>query len=340
MLFATCVCTHAQQAAIQAQDEVDRRTRLQKEPTIFSDIEEKKVKIPEIAPGEMEDTGPQFIIQRKIRRKLFEAAIDSQYYYTSNMFLQEEPTGGEPVDTGFLVNTAQFAYAPDPYDVWDGKLFPRIGFRHQWYNYAVIDDTRPSANNISLNNFDFQSQTVFMKTRYRVWENWVFSGGFDWQRLISEERSSANLGEFYKEYVPNWGVERIFPIDDDSNVSAAYDGNFRFTETKGAQTDHDTNDRTDQSVTLSYIRQVLPNTFVQVFGRYQYSLYTRQKSTVTNEERQDHLYSTGIYLSYIFNDYVNIRTFFVYDHRESEDPIQADYDKYDGGGGLSVNYRF
>src|SRR4030095_1558092 len=94
---------------------------------------------PALFVGEFKDVGPQSILKVKPRRTLFEAGLDSEFYYTSNMFLEEDANGVDLTDTTVLVNTVHLDLAPMPYVVGPGRLEPRIGVRYSWFNYGVED---------------------------------------------------------------------------------------------------------------------------------------------------------------------------------------------------------
>ena len=98
------------------------------------------------------------------------------------MFLQEAGNGTHLADARLWVNTIHAALAPTPCAVGPGLLAPRVGYRHQWFNYSVEDPGR-IANGSRLIDFDFEAQTVFADLRYRVGGNWIFEAGLDWSRL-------------------------------------------------------------------------------------------------------------------------------------------------------------
>src|ERR1700753_2586908 len=89
--------------------------------------------VPELYEGEEGDVGPQSVIQPGERRKLFEAYADVQYFYTDNVLLTER----RKVDTGLLVSTVQAALAPTAYPFAGGSLAPRLGYRHEWFDFGL-----------------------------------------------------------------------------------------------------------------------------------------------------------------------------------------------------------
>ncbi len=300
----------------------------------FQPVEAEEKKVPEIVPGEMEDTGPQYIVQRVPIRKWFDVYVDSQFFYTSNVFQQEEPTtGDEAEDSNILVSTAQFAVAPDAFEVGGGQLSPRLGYRHQWFNYSLHDTFG------GLNSLDFDSQTVFTDLSYTFDQNWTASLGFEWTRLLGHEPPTDDYAEFYKEYLPYWSIQRRFPISENMQASFSYEGSYHVTEVdrvSAAEGYVHRNDRQDHAFTLQYTYMPIERFIVQPFIRFQVTDYTQP----TSSSRIDHTYMGGMTLSYYFTDWLGSRAFFNYTNRQSDDTTVADYEKWDGGGGLSVFIKF
>lgn len=279
---------------------------------------------PELYEGESSDLGPQFIVRAKPRRKWIEATADSQYYYTSNMLLTEQ----NPIDTTILVNTVQVALAPTPFEVGEDKFAPRLGFRYQWYNYG-LDKTSNQ-----LNNFDFDVETVFTDLRYKFKDNWYVAAGFEWNRLLAHEGPTADYAEFYKEYDPSWTIGKYFPITESMFFSMEYQGVYHMTVVDPTPAQN-INDRIDHGVRLAFTQELIPNLYLQPYFRFLYTDYVN-----VNGSRNDYLFSVGCAFSYVITDWMSVRTFASYDNKESDEPIIADYDNINAGGGISLNVSF
>ncbi|MDZ4815608.1 MAG: hypothetical protein SGI71_05025 [Verrucomicrobiota bacterium] len=323
LLFVISVAVAQTPPQVESVDQQRRRSDVQKPFTSVADTDVA----PELYPGESSDVGPQYIVKRKPVRKWFEVTGDSQYYYTSNMFLAEESVATPLQDTMMWVNTLQFAVAPRPgWEFQDGVLYPRIGYRHQWYVYGLGDKLETT-----LNNFDFEVDTAFGDVTYEFLETWQASLGVDFTRLYTDE---ADANEFYEEAVPRWGVSKFFQVDELSGVSLAYDGNYHVTRVDPLPRE-DVNDRMDHTFTLSYTRELIPSLYARPYYRFQVTEYTE---AVTS--RTDLLNTLGVMFAYNINEWSNVRTFFNYDMRDSDNPIVADYDKFDGGLGVTLNFKF
>lgn len=290
--------------------------------------------VPEFVPGETQDSGPQFLVRRKQVRKWVDVYIDSQYYYQTNATQVEEPIGNEARDTGVLVNTAQVAIAPDPFDLGGGKLAPLVGFRYQWFNYEL-----DRADQNGLNNFDFDSQTAYAEVRYQFSDFWIAMVGFEWQRLLGHESSQGAYNEIYRDYKPKWGIERRIPMGENGMWSLSYENSYHFTDLgeqvlTGGFRNRD--DRMSHAFSLLYSHILFENFVLQPFYQFQLNDYSAPPQT----SRTDYLHTAGLSMNYYITNYLGIRSFFTYSRRDSDVETLADYSNLDGGGGISVFLRF
>ncbi len=275
---------------------------------------------PELYPGESADVGPQYLMIAKVKRTLFEVGADVQYFYTSNMLLSEKGN----TDTGILISTTQFAFAPTPYALGDGHMALRAGYRQQFYLYG-LDDTSNQ-----LNNFDFSVGTVFLNARYTTANHWTGFVGFEYNRLISHV---DNWNEFYTELLPTWGVEKQIPFGENKILSLAYVGAQHFTHTDPAPTNN-ASDRLDSILSATWSWQFYPGFILQPFYRFQHTHYWE------NSDRNDFFHTVGASLTWLINDWASLRTFTSWELRDSNDPAISDYEKFDTGVGVSAIVRF
>lgn len=293
---------------------------------------------PELYPGENADVGPQFLLKAMPRRQWVEASVDSQYYYTSNAFLTKETTPGSNTDTGVLVSTVQVAFAPTPFEVPGGQLAPRLGFRHQWYNYGM-DQTSAQDLPSGLNSLDFDAQTLFVDATYRFAQLWSASIGLDATRLLGHEPPMVDYQEFYKELVPHIGIERVFPINDNVAVSLGYN-NYTHVTSVDPFPSSNANNRMEHSFLLTYTQQIIPNLIAQPYYRFTYSDY---EHFTNNNIRTDMLHTLGLSVAYYFNNWASVRTFMSYDNNDSEGNATSDafdYENINAGGGVNLTLRY
>ena len=290
--------------------------------------------VPERYAGEASDVGPQTLLQKKMRRHLFTAFADAQFFYTDNLFLADHDAHGSAV----LVSTVQAAFAPTPFAFSGGELAPRLGYQHQWFNYGLADSDRvlfydfKTASFVTndLDALDFNVQTFFADTEWRR-GHWVFSAGFDYRRLLD----SSGYREFYHEAVPRTGVRREFVLDDSKLVSIGYEGDYRFTESQLPPFGHGTdfNDRTDHSLVVIGSWRLCEHAFLQPSYRLQYSYFP-------NVNRQDWLNTVALALYCPLTPNIALRIFASYDTLHTDGFYTQSYDRFDLGGGVNLSVSF
>ena len=323
-------------ARIDQVDAANRQNALTDNPLMKVEAP-KEERVPEIASGEESDLGPQYIVKKKFVRKWISAFVDSYYSYTSNVFQEEELIPNQAYDSSLMISTVQFAIAPDAFEMDEHlKVAPKIGFRHQWFNYALGDNDPINrfGGSGGLNSLDFDVQTIFAENRWIYDQVWVANIGFDWVRLLGHEQPTDNYAEFYKEYDTHFGLDRYFPINDQSYFSVGVEEKWRLTDVDPALPKRQINDRIDQSFSLNYVYEVLTGFSVSPFYRFTHSHY------IVNSDRNDFSHSTGLGLSYSVVDWATVRLTGSWDIRESDDVAIEDYKKFDLGGGLTLNLRF
>jgi hypothetical protein len=278
---------------------------------------------PELYPGESSDVGPQSVLRVKPRRTWFDAQADVQFFYTDNMFL----TDANKIDTMVLLSTVQLAIAPTPFEEACGTYAPRVGYRHQWFNFGL--DGKEYYPGFKLSEFDFNVQTVFTDLTWSR-ENWQAQIGFDYQRLLT----SSDYHETYHEYVPRWGVQRTFRLCDRSSLAVGYEGNYRFTEQRNFYF-ADLNDRTDQALFATCTYSLCRHAVIQPFYRFKYTQFINYPGP----DRHDTLHSFGASLYWLVCPNFNVRFFAGYDIKCSN-LSYVNYNRFDAGGGVNLNFRF
>lgn len=312
--------------AVEQSELLKRRQELER---LFHEATSQGGTAPELFLEETKDVGPQSILRIKPRRNFFEASADSQFFYTSNLLLQESGNGVKLTDTSVLVNTAQLAFIPPTVKLGDGFLASRIGYRHQWFNYGLEDGSR------GLGVFDFDVSSIFADLRYRLGENWSLETGCEYLRLLNHTPAYSSYDEIYKEYTPRWGISRQFSFSESKVFTIGYRGTYHLSETPG-NIPEDQNNRLDNSLMLVYTQALTPQLVVQPYYRLQHTYYDASPFG----RRNDLLQSVGVSLSYFFAENFSARIFAGYDIRESDLPLVPDYRKADSGIGLNFNLRF
>jgi hypothetical protein len=301
---------------------------------------------PELYTGENEDIGPQYILRvnnQKVRRKLFEATLDSQVFYSDDANYAGHSGA---IGSAVFVNTVQAAIAPDPFAFGPGKFGPAAGFSCQLYDYSSS----------AMHPLDFYAETAFVNLRYFFGNNWQFTVGGNYTRLINEG-NQINRGhqiETYREWLPSVSLQRGIPINDHLAVIVGDVVDYHFTHVQSAAisripplpavfTRDDINDHLDESIFVSLNWQVTPHFVVQPFYRFQYSYYRFDAlSSVppAQHDRSDWLNSVGLNVVYSFNSVASLRLFCSYNTKSSSDSVTPAYDEFNGGIGGTLDIKF
>jgi hypothetical protein len=277
---------------------------------------------PEVYPGENTDIGPQHILRVMQHRSLFEVRLGEEYLYTDNALL----TTKGMTRASEIVSTLEAAYAPTPYKVGDGRFAPAVGFINQWYNYWN------NGAGLNLSKVDFVVQTLYARAAYLFQNNWSAYGEFDYNRLLNP----SQYNEFYHDFTPKAGVQRLFQLRDNLLFSASFDTAYHFSWQNNAP--NDSQDRWENTLGLSLSYQVTPKIVLQPYYRLEYSYYEWSSSHTPG--RNDLLNSFGLSAGYYFTPALSLRAFVNYDAKITDDNLTPSYRDYNLGLDLTYTLRF
>lgn len=276
---------------------------------------------PELYRGESTDVGPQRILRLNPKHLYFDLVFDSQVFFSDNANYAQAPFS---IASSVFVNTVQAAFAPPASPLGTGKIAYAIGVASQWYNYG---DNR-------LAPLDFNAQTVFASSKYSL-DKWQLGVGVNLTRLVNQ----GDYSETYREFMPNLGVQRVIPLNDQMFFSVGDLVDYHLTEVPsvaGSRTD--INDRLDNVASLTFTWQATRHLIFQPYYRFQYSYY--QHNTLAASDRNDYLHSLGLTAAYYFNQNVSLRAFVNYNRKQSDDPFTPAYHEMNGGIGVSLDIKF
>ncbi|MBC8095610.1 MAG: hypothetical protein H7Y43_07345 [Akkermansiaceae bacterium] len=290
---------------------------------------------PSLFDGEEADVGPQSVLRMVRKTPILEAFVDAQYFYTDNMFLADESKHKADV----LVSTIQGALSAPGLAILGGDFVPRVGYRHQWFDYGLADRSTITVYDFNTglfrearrNEFDFNAQTFFTDATWRH-GNWVAGLAFDYRRLLDTD----GYQQFYRELTPQWSLKRIVPLCSRSVLTLGYVGDYRATDTENPppQFNSSFNDRTDHSLFADVTYSICKYAMVQASYRFQHAHFT------DNESRRDHLNSFGLALYCPLNKNAGLRVFASYEIFATNGRLASDYNRFDAGLGLNLTLRF
>ena len=282
---------------------------------------------PESYAGEASDVGPQTVIRYPQGRTWIQASTDVSYYRTDNYFQLKDFRQEADV----LLSSIEVALAPTAFDVGGGELLPRIGYRHQWYDFGLLGGTIDGATT-KLNEFDFNAGTAFADVNWRR-AGWNFGGGVDYTRLVG----TGSGDEFYSEWTPRWNASWSHPLCPKSSVTLGYDGDYRFSDPSGTYllAGRYNLDRTDHALTAMLNFALCPHALLQPYYRFKYTHFTG------SPDRDDYLHTLGLAVYCPLGQNAGIRFFTSWENRKVTGTDTADdYAKFDIGGGVNLTFRF
>lgn len=275
---------------------------------------------PDLYTQERDDVGPQVVLRTLPLRTYFMVRLDSEYLYSDNVLLTGNP---KTAGTEF-VNTAQVAFAPPAMKLGTGRFSPQIGILSQWYNYGL--------GNHDLSAVDFNVQTLYASAKYQMPQNWTVFGELDYNRFLSQ----ANYDEFYQEFVPSAGIQRLFQVTDKSLFSVTVQGDYH--DSKQVNPPHNAQDRADAILSLAYAYEPTAKIAIQPYYRLQYTYY--RFDTAHTSSRSDYLNTFGLSAAYYFTPNFNLRVFGEDSIKNSDDNLAQKYHAYNIGAELAYTLRF
>lgn len=276
---------------------------------------------PEIYPGENADIGEQHILKVLPRRTLFTATLDSEYLYTDNALLTQHPY----ISSSEFVNTLVAGLAPTPFRFGPGRLEPQLGYAGQWYDYGL--------GGHDLSAIDFNVQSVFAGAKYLFPNNWILAGALNYNWYFQE----SDFKMFYRELVPDVGVQRLIQVGDDSVLAIGVSGDWH--QSWQINAPHHLQNRADGLFSIAYSYAVTHQLVVQPYYRFQYSYYP--KDTSGGPVGHDFLNSFGISAAWFFTPNLSLRLFMNDDSRQVvSDSLAPNYHDWNAGADLTWNVRF
>ncbi|HVU36746.1 MAG TPA: hypothetical protein VHC95_00280 [Opitutales bacterium] len=332
LVLASASPVAAQQTAVDTAQSVNTNQQLQK-PLKPSD--QKGQDVPLLYEGELEDLGPQYVLQPHERPKYLQVMGDLQVYHTDNAAL----VPANKIGTDVSVFTVEAAYQSQAKVMFgDVQTQFRAGFRFQSYWYGIISgrDKSTSASTYNpVNLLDFQIYSPFVEVSFKK-NNWY--GGLALRYAAYTNSNQFSDETFYQEWVPSGSFGYQWVLDQHRIVQVQYDGDFRSTNTDEKGT-HPTGweDRADNSISLIHSYILGEHWIFQPSYRLMWSKYT-------NPERyRSDIYNTlSFMVAYYFNENLSARAFTSIEWRNSsmEGGVDNSYQNWNIGVGVSLTGSF
>lgn len=254
--------------------------------------------------------------------------LDFQYLSTSNPTLAEDSNGDS---TDLFVLTAQFGIISPKKKIFSGEWESYTGIRYQIFRYGLANGNE-TIGGLPIRDNDFAAVTLYSDL---YWNKglWQLRTGLRWTELEND----LNGSRFYREFVPNWSVQRKIPIGRDYLLTVSYDGAWYLSKSEAFTfARDDLNDRLINGLSLSLLHRVSEKLYLEPSVRANYVVYSNDAVG----DREDTILSVGVAGTYYFTQSVALRLFVNHQARESTGLGVADYKNTDAGLGGSLSFRF
>lgn len=342
-LFLAAALPASAQTAVDTAQSATTTQQLQK--PILSPTKDGQA--PYLYEGEVEDIGPQYVLQPHERPKYVQIMGDLQLYHTDNAALALT----NKVGTDVTVFTVQVAVQSQAKEIANGIVTQlRAGFRYQSYWYGIFsgrnNSTAPTAPGVfsPVKDLDFVIYQPFVEATFKK-DAWYGNLGLRYAAFYNTNSRTAAAEDrnFYQEWVPSGTVGYQLNLDSQRIIQLQYDGDFRGTHTdqmftpSAGQQPTGWQDRTDHAVSLIFSHIVGEHWVFQPAYRIMYTKYTNDARA-----RQDIYNTLSFMVAYYFNEYASARAFTSIEWRNSsyEAGVDNSYQVWNLGIGASLNVSF
>ena len=316
LLLVTAALVHAQPAAVQQ----FQNTRLDESMPAYSAFA-PGTNAPELFAGENADVGPQHILRLVPRHKYFNILFDTQVFYTDNANFAGSR---DQIGSMIFVNTLQAIITPPDFNIGDGRISTSVGAASQWYNYI----------NPRMTPLSFDALTLFAGVKYH-YGKWVVSLDDSVTRLMNQ----SDYYWTYQETLPALTIQRFIPLNRVLLLTLANQLDYHFTgQPSKPGTFGEINNRFDDTLSATLSWKVTEHLVFQPAYRFTFTNY--RYNTLHNADRNDYLNSVGAALVYTCNAHFNLRGYFNYSAKCSNDRYVPAYHELDGGVGMALNLIF
>ncbi|MBX3737449.1 MAG: hypothetical protein KF715_12200 [Candidatus Didemnitutus sp.] len=284
--------------------------------------------VEELYRGELDDTGPQYLLQPAAGRPTRFAVwsrVDASW--TDNATFTETNSGETTVSSfqlGGDVNCLERTVAA-------GKLRLAAGAHGQMFRYgfASDDDRVIDYLQVDRNNFDL------LGTHLRAtWQRGPWLAASALQGTLLHNRSAGRT--FYRELAWDAALYRQWTVAGKATVLVGADLARRWstTETYGLLP-RSWNDRAEAGLTAAWQQPIRGKLAWRATARVTGTDYTH-----ADRSRRDVTGSLGAELLYTWRERCDFRVFVSHERRDSTEPAIADYARWEAGAGAGVRWEF
>lgn len=275
-----------------------------------------------------EDAGVQRVADPRRLPFKVTATLDEQLYATSNVFL--EPSGsGSPEDAVILATTGILRIDGLARSVGSTVLIPSASFIWQRYLHGI------ATTDGTIEELDFDSYSLPLALAVRFGQGWEATATFNSSAIYSV-RGAPDYELLFRSYTPSLALRKIIELAETRFLIASASTAYSNTWTSATGVEDNRNDRADLTLDVAYMH-LLGRWTLNPFARANFSHYIHWQEAVNQDyDRDDLTLSSGLSVSYAFNDWSSLRVFASYDLRFSDSDSSVDYTYHSGSAGLGA----
>lgn len=283
--------------------------------------------VEEIYRGELDDTGPQYLLVPATHRPARGAVwTRADVSWTDNATFTEANPHGTTV-ASLQVGAERRGPA---WTLAGGRLALAGGVRSQLFRYGLAHDNQViDFLQVDRNNFDL------LGTHARAtWQRGPWLAASSLQGTLLHNRSSGRT--FYRELAWDLAGYRQWSVGPRASLLAGIDAGRRWTitDTYGLLP-RSWNDRAEAGATLAWQQAIRGRLSWRAAGRVQLADYTRG-----DRSRRDLTGSLGAELIYAWREQCDFRLFLSHERRDSTEPGIHDYARWEAGAGAGLRWEF
>ena len=292
------------------------------------------------------DMGDVQILTQKEGKPWFFLTVDTQAFYNSNVLYASSV--GRTFGAWQIITTPEIGFAPSIQEEQFSMIFPRAGFRYQFYTYAQTEtpplDSGLDVSGISNNNFQVINPYASV--------GWAFTTDlyleFSAQANIynGSGRNWSDYNNFLSEYPLAWQATWFKNFAEIQSVSVTARASYVLANPTNFQ-------RTDNNLTFAWVTNPEREINTQIYASFRLAKYTGLNPTseqnpgstlgyFNNNDRLDFQQTYGASVTWNPVENLSLRIYGSWTKSDSscQVPETGDFEAYNAGTGLNLIYRF
>lgn len=287
------------------------------------------------------DMGDVQLMKEPEGKPCFFFTVDCQAFYNSNVLYASSV--GSTLGAWQIITAPEIGFAPKIQDEQYSMIFPKAGFRYQFYTYAQAEPYPPDVAAIATPTG--QPYTIAVQN-FRVANPYASVGWAFAKDLFLEFSGQANIytsnspysspNNFLNEYPLAWQATWFKTFAEIQSVSITARASYVLANPTNFE-------RTDNNLTFAWITNPIRELNTQIYASFRLAKYTgvQDPNQFDNYDRLDIQQTYGASVTYSPLEYLSVRAFFSWTKSDSTQVQETGtFEAYNAGTGLNLIYQF